>query len=217
MTRWISGVAYQQRGRMDLAEPWYRRAITDGHGLVAVHTTEAREAGHTVEEIACQNLRLAIPAGTPSGGDATCPSTLTLDVAQATQTTCYTAAPQSSFNTYFAFDKSELNTDGLANVAAAAASVLADPARRVSSSAKRPISAATPTTWAGRTAAPSRSGRRSSPMGCRHRGSTCNGSARTIRPCQRRPAFANRSTAWSKTWFTERPDRLAACRYRSGS
>ncbi len=126
------GTAYQNQGRMDLAEPWYRRAITDGHGLVAAHTTDAKAAGHTVEEIACQNLRVAQPGNTAPDWSTTCPSTLVLDVATASASTADSNGQIASFNTYFAFDKSDLNADGRANVDAAAKQVLADPARRVS-------------------------------------------------------------------------------------
>jgi len=52
------GLAYQGVGRMDLAEPLYRRAIEDGKDTIPAVTTNARDAGKSLGEIACENMRI---------------------------------------------------------------------------------------------------------------------------------------------------------------
>jgi tetratricopeptide (TPR) repeat protein len=54
------GVAYQNLGRMDLAEPFYRGVIADGKGIKPVTTTNPSDAGKTLDQIACTNLRLGL-------------------------------------------------------------------------------------------------------------------------------------------------------------
>jgi outer membrane protein OmpA-like peptidoglycan-associated protein len=116
------GASYQHQGRMDLAEPLYRAAMTDGHGIMPTETTTARSKGHTVEEIACQNLAMGLPAAI-EGTATPCQTTLIVAV----------AAPgvHSAYNTYFDFDKSTLTPDGRALVMAASKDAIANPTRRV--------------------------------------------------------------------------------------
>jgi hypothetical protein len=52
------GLAYQNAGRMDLAEPFYRAAMTDGANIVPPVTTNAGDKGKTIAQIACENLRI---------------------------------------------------------------------------------------------------------------------------------------------------------------
>jgi len=54
------GWAYQNLGRMDMAEPLYRGAMVDGQSAVAVRTTNPDQAGKTVAMIACENLRAGL-------------------------------------------------------------------------------------------------------------------------------------------------------------
>ena len=124
------GDAYQHQGRMDLAEPWYRAAMTDGHGIVAGSTTTDLSRGHTIEEIACQNLAIGLKPASVEGTATPCQTTLVLavvagsgPVAERYQIT--------SYNTYFDFDKSSLNADGQTNVETASKQMLANTALRV--------------------------------------------------------------------------------------
>jgi tetratricopeptide (TPR) repeat protein len=50
--------AYQGLGRMDLAEPYYRRVLEDGEGIVP--KTAASSKGKTLAVIACENLRTGL-------------------------------------------------------------------------------------------------------------------------------------------------------------
>lgn len=120
------GASYQNQGRMDLAEPLYRRAMTDGHGMVAIRTTTAASRGHTVEEIACQNLGMGLTPASVAGTAAPCQTTLVVAVVA-------TAGPAAatSYNTYFDFDKSALTSDGQAVIAAAAKQIRDNPTRRI--------------------------------------------------------------------------------------
>jgi hypothetical protein len=52
------GLAYQNAGRMDLAEPFYRVAMIDGANVVPPLTTNASDKGKTIGQIACENLRI---------------------------------------------------------------------------------------------------------------------------------------------------------------
>ena len=51
--------SYQNLGRMDLAEPVYRNVLVDGKGVSAGDTTNSKDSGKTLADIACTNLRLA--------------------------------------------------------------------------------------------------------------------------------------------------------------
>jgi hypothetical protein len=52
------GLAYQNAGRMDLAEPFYRAAMVDGAKVIPPFTTNANDQGKTIAQIACENLRI---------------------------------------------------------------------------------------------------------------------------------------------------------------
>jgi hypothetical protein len=54
------GWAYQNLGRMDLAEPLYRGALTDGRNIVPAQTTNPDFQGKTIAEIACANLKAGL-------------------------------------------------------------------------------------------------------------------------------------------------------------
>jgi len=54
------GAAYQNLGRMDLAEPFYRGVMTDGKGIKPATTTNPSDEGKTLDQIACTNLRLGL-------------------------------------------------------------------------------------------------------------------------------------------------------------
>ena len=54
------GWAYQNLGRMDLAEPLYRGAMADGGAAVAVEVSNPGSQGKTVATIACENLRAGL-------------------------------------------------------------------------------------------------------------------------------------------------------------
>jgi hypothetical protein len=58
------GAAYQNLGRMDLAEPFYRGVMADGKGIKPEATTNPSDAGKTLDQIACTNLRMGL--GNPS-------------------------------------------------------------------------------------------------------------------------------------------------------
>ncbi len=52
--------SYQNTGRMDLAEPLYRGVLVDGQGVVPQDTTNSKDSGRSLAEIACTNLRLGL-------------------------------------------------------------------------------------------------------------------------------------------------------------
>jgi hypothetical protein len=52
------GAAYQNLGRMDLAEPFYRGVMADGKGMKPQTTTNPSDAGKTLDQIACTNLQI---------------------------------------------------------------------------------------------------------------------------------------------------------------
>ncbi len=54
------GAAYQNLGRMDLAEPFYRGVLEDGKGIKPESTTNVSDAGKTLDQIACTDLRLGL-------------------------------------------------------------------------------------------------------------------------------------------------------------
>lgn len=58
------GLAYQNLGRMDLAEPLYRGTMVDGKGIVPETTTNPGDAGKSLDVIACQNLRIGLKSNT---------------------------------------------------------------------------------------------------------------------------------------------------------
>ena len=49
--------AYQNLGRMDLAEPLYRAVLVDGKGIPTEAATVSSDSGLTLAAIACTNLR----------------------------------------------------------------------------------------------------------------------------------------------------------------
>lgn len=105
------GASYQNQGRMDLAEPFYRQAMTHGHNMVPVETTMPWAKGHTVEEIACKNLAMGLKPASIEGTATPCQTTLVLALVAAPGP----VAPvyrQTTYNTYFDFDKSDLTADG---------------------------------------------------------------------------------------------------------
>jgi outer membrane protein OmpA-like peptidoglycan-associated protein len=124
------GDAYQHQGRMDLAEPWYRAAMTDGHGVVAVSTTSAMPRGATIEDIACRNLAIGLPPATTEAAATPCQTTLTVAVVPSTGQVA-TSSQTIAFNTYFDFDKATLSAGGQTNIDAAAAQIRANPALKV--------------------------------------------------------------------------------------
>ncbi|MFV3132042.1 OmpA family protein [Niveispirillum sp. KHB5.9] len=124
------GASYQSQGRMDLAEPFLRRAMTHGHGLMPTHTTKDWAKGMTVEEVACQNLAIGLAPATIEGTATPCQTTLVVAVIAAPGP----VAPlyrQTSYNTYFEFDKATLTQDGEAILRDAAKEILSNPDRRV--------------------------------------------------------------------------------------
>ena len=52
--------AYQNLGRMDLAEPLYVSVLDDGKGVRPEETTNPSDSGKTLAEIACTNLHLGL-------------------------------------------------------------------------------------------------------------------------------------------------------------
>ncbi len=52
------GVAYQQLGRMDLAEALYRQAMADGATVRPDVTTFDRDKGKSIADIACENIAI---------------------------------------------------------------------------------------------------------------------------------------------------------------
>jgi hypothetical protein len=52
--------SYQNLGRMDLAEPFYRQVLVDGKGIIPPSTTNATDANHSLADIACENLKMGL-------------------------------------------------------------------------------------------------------------------------------------------------------------
>jgi outer membrane protein OmpA-like peptidoglycan-associated protein len=124
------GASYQQQGRMDLAEPFLRRAITHGHGLVPAEASQDWAKGMTVETVACRNLAMGLKPATIEGTATPCQTTLVVAVIAAPGP----VAPvyqQTSYNAYFAFNKATLTTDGEAIMRDAAQEIRSHPDRHV--------------------------------------------------------------------------------------
>jgi outer membrane protein OmpA-like peptidoglycan-associated protein len=117
------GAVYQRLGRMDLAEPLLREAMTHGRGLMPIAWTDEAQRGLTVEQVACNNLRIGLPPA-PDGQARPCQTTLTVAVQGQQQMT--------EFNTYFDFDQATLTAEGQQLIAEAARQALANPSARVS-------------------------------------------------------------------------------------
>ena len=124
------GASYQAQGRMDLAEPFLRRAITHGHGLMPVESTQDWAEGMTVEAVACRNLSIGLKPATIEGTATPCQTTLVVAVIAAPGPVAATYQ-QTSYNTYFDFDKATLTKDGEAILMEAAQEIRSNPARRV--------------------------------------------------------------------------------------
>jgi hypothetical protein len=50
--------SYQNVGRWDLAEPFYRGVVVDGKGIVPPATAYPSDGGKSLDQIACSNLRM---------------------------------------------------------------------------------------------------------------------------------------------------------------
>jgi peptidoglycan-associated lipoprotein len=105
-------VAYQNTGRMDKAEPLDRQAMIDGQNVMPSETTTELSKGHTVAEIACQNLGMGLPPATVPGTATPCQSTQAASNSTMTETYTATMHWSDSYNAYFAFDKSILTREG---------------------------------------------------------------------------------------------------------
>ena len=57
------GLKYQQLGRLDLAEPFYRRAMIDGKSIRPAFAAVEWNGTQTVAEIACKRLEIGYGAG----------------------------------------------------------------------------------------------------------------------------------------------------------
>jgi outer membrane protein OmpA-like peptidoglycan-associated protein len=57
------GVAYQQLGRMDLAEALYRQAMANGKDVTPAFWTQDRDKGKTIADIACENIGIGFKSG----------------------------------------------------------------------------------------------------------------------------------------------------------
>lgn len=57
------GLQYQQVGRLDLAEPFYRKAMTDGKSVRPAFAAVEESGSQTVAEIACKRLEIGYGAG----------------------------------------------------------------------------------------------------------------------------------------------------------
>lgn len=124
------GASYQAQGRMDLAEPFLRRAMTHGHGLMPVESTQDWARGMTVEEAACQNLAIGLAPATVEGTATPCQTTLVVAVIAAPGPVA-AVYQQTTYNTYFDFDKATLTKDGEITMRDAAREIRSDPARRI--------------------------------------------------------------------------------------
>jgi len=120
------GLAYQRQGRMDLAEPLYRQAMTDGNDTHPSITTTQWSKNMTVGQIACENLSIGLPAAAPSIATP-CQTTLVIAVGTPGVARSHAAA----YNTYFDFDKSTLTPAGQAQIASAAKEVKDNPTHSV--------------------------------------------------------------------------------------
>lgn len=118
------GASYQGQGRMDLAEPLYRRAMTHGHDLMPTDVTVDWAKSMTVEQIACRNLEDGLPAA-PAASAKRCQTVLSIAVATPTGTV------SEEFNTYFDFDSDRLTAAGQESIRAAVARMAADPNGKV--------------------------------------------------------------------------------------
>ncbi len=115
---------------MDLAEPFYRQAMTHGHNLYPTDTTANWAEGFTVEEIACKNLAMGLKPVSIEGTATPCQTTVVLAVVAAPGP----VAPkyrQTNYNTYFEFDKASLTPDGQGIVSDAVQEVRDNPDVRV--------------------------------------------------------------------------------------
>ncbi|OYQ36697.1 hypothetical protein CHU95_03810 [Niveispirillum lacus] len=124
------GASYQSQGRMDLAEPLLRRAITHGHGLMPAESSQDWAKGMTVEEVACRNLSLGLAPATIEGTATPCQTTLVVAVVAAPGPVA-AVYQQTSYNTYFEFDKATLTRDGEAILREAAKEIRSNPDRHV--------------------------------------------------------------------------------------
>jgi outer membrane protein OmpA-like peptidoglycan-associated protein len=126
--------AYQNSGQMDKAEPLDRQAMVDGRNARPVETTTALSNGHTVAEIACQNLTMGLPPAAP-GTARPCQTTQVSSTTTSfsTETTSSALATQwtRSYAAYFAFGKSDLTREGHDAISAAAKGSHDSPASRV--------------------------------------------------------------------------------------
>jgi outer membrane protein OmpA-like peptidoglycan-associated protein len=124
------GAAYQRQGRMDLALPLYRQAMTHGHGVEAASTTDPQDKGKTVEQIACRDLSMALTPAQVARRTSSCQTTLVIAVAAG-----HKPAPflyqTSAYNTYFDFDAATLTPAGRDIVASAARDARRHPNRHV--------------------------------------------------------------------------------------
>lgn len=123
------GVAYQGLGRMDLAEPLYRQAMTHGHGLYPKETIRPQDRGRTVEEIACANLGRGLKPASVAGTASPCQTTLVVMVSEppVVGEPIHTRHARTDFNTYFEFDRSTLTREGREVVDDAADRALSNP------------------------------------------------------------------------------------------
>jgi hypothetical protein len=58
------GAAYQNLGRLDLAEVLYRQAMVDGKNVFPPYTTFERDKGKSIADIACENIAIGRKATT---------------------------------------------------------------------------------------------------------------------------------------------------------
>jgi len=121
------GLVYQRQGRMDLAEPMYRQAMTDGNDTHPSVTTTQWSKDMTVGQIACENLSLGLAAA-PPGTASPCQTTLVVAVL----TPGIASSHATAYNTYFDFDKSTLTPAGQAQIAAAAREAQDNPTQSIS-------------------------------------------------------------------------------------
>jgi len=122
--------AYQNSGQMSKAEPLDRQAMIDGQYAQPAETTTALSRGHTVAEIACQNLAMGLPPATVAGTASPCQATqvasMSTTVSSETQSSGSSESLssstkwQSAYSAYFAFDKASLTREGSTAIAAAA-------------------------------------------------------------------------------------------------